>query len=104
MNKNFYLFLIAFSAIMVVELSQFTILPNSSEDGNHYHTSNAFVAMKNELQASDFGQSIGLEVAALYSDGANSKSPVSTLDPVTILLLGSALIGLLGLGRRKRLS
>ena len=101
MNRKLTYFFIAFAVISVMELFQWELLPNPLQDSSNGYVVESSIASKQDLQANVVSASQNAETSSQQGDAAKSTSASSMLDPVTMLLLGSGLIGLAGLGRKK---
>ena len=93
-------FLVAFTAISIIGLFQWEILPSALQSEPGGYASGALTMVQNDVQADDVGTKGQIELRGRYGESPNLETP-SALDPVTIILLGSGLIGLAGLGRKK---
>ncbi len=93
MNK-IITFLVAILLIFVVDLLHFEAPPSASQETNGNITTEALA---------DFNLGFGFkpELNSETSGDTSSMTPGQVFDPVTMLLLGSGLIGLAGLGRKK---
>jgi hypothetical protein len=100
-NKRILCFLVAIAAVGVMELFPWEILFNAFQDQTGGFAAETITTMKNDVQAWDVGPGLTPEPSVPNSEGANPKASASFLDPVTMLLLGSGLVGLAGLGRKK---
>jgi hypothetical protein len=100
-KKRILCFLVAFATIAVMELLPWEIRFNDFQDQTGGFAAETITNLKNDVQAWDVGPGLTPEPSAQNSAGANPKASASFLDPVTMLLLGSGLIGLAGLGRNK---
>ncbi|MFO7714968.1 hypothetical protein [Desulfosarcina sp.] len=99
-NKMLY-FILAFATVAIIELFPLEIAFTALQDQTNGLAGDTLTASKNDVQAWDAGPGINQEVSAQSSEGAGSMATASFLDSVTILLLGTGLIGLAGLGRKK---
>lgn len=84
-----------------MELFQWELLPNALQEGSDGYAVESSRESKKDVQANVVNASQNAESASQKSDGSKSMPTASFLDPITMLLLGSGLIGLAGLGRKK---
>jgi hypothetical protein len=94
-------FLVAIVLILVVDLLHFEAPPSASEKTNGSVGTEAFAEPKDDGVNSNLGFGYMPEFNSQNSDDTSSVTPGQFIDPVTLLLLGSGLIGLAGLGRKK---
>jgi hypothetical protein len=100
MNKVFS-FLIAFLLIFGVGLFHFEAPQTAPSDIDGKITNDAMAASNEDGMNSNFGFGLTPSFLSPNSDDTASTQRDTVFDPVTILLLGSGLIGLAGLGRKK---
>ncbi len=100
MNK-IITFLIAILLIFVVDLLHFEAPPSASQEISGNITTEALAEFNDDGVDSIFGFGFKPELNSQTSDDTSSKTSGQVFDPVTMLLLGSGLIGLAGLGRKK---
>ncbi|MBR9984707.1 MAG: hypothetical protein KFF68_02240 [Desulfosarcina sp.] len=100
MNKMLY-FLAAVLLVFAIDLFHFEAPPGASQDTNGNTASQALAEFNGDAENSNLGFGFKLEFNSQTSDDTASVSPGKVFDPVTMLLLGSGLIGLAGLGRKK---
>ena len=100
MNKAFT-FLVAILSIVVIDLFYFETPPSASQDINGIISTDSLAGFKNDGLYSTFGFGFQPEFNSQKSGDPSSTTPGHAFDPVTMLLLGSGLIGLAGLGRKK---
>lgn len=101
MNKKAFSFLVAILSVFVFDLFYFDAPPSASQDINGGIASLSLAAVDDYVQDSNFGFGFRSELNSPNSNGASSVPPGQAFDPVTMLLLGSGVIGLAGLGRKK---
>ena len=94
-------FLIAIFLIIFLDLLHFEAPPNASQDMNGSIAADSLAAFKDDGSYSTFGFGFQPEFNSQNSGDPSSTTPGQVFDPVTMLLLGSGLIGLAGLGRKK---
>ena len=100
MNK-IITFLVAMLLIFVVDLLHFEAPPSASQDINGSIAAEALADFNDDGVNSNFGFGFKPELNSQNSGDTSSKTSGQFFDPVTLLLLGSGLIGLAGLGRKK---
>jgi hypothetical protein len=100
-NNKILFFLLAFSAVSFAELSQWEIPANLLHEASNQHQAGGLASAKNDLQAYDVRYYFESEPPAVHSDRADATPPDSARYPVITILLGCALIGLVGLERKK---
>ena len=100
MNKIFT-FLVAILLIFVADLLHFEAPPSASRGTNGSIAAEALAEFKDDAVNSNFSVGFKPESNSQIGDDTSSVSPGQVFDPVTMLLFGSGLIGLAGLGRRK---
>ena len=100
MNKILY-FLVAILLVFAIDLFHFEAPPSASQDVNDSVASEALADLNGDAGNSNLNFGFKLEFNSQISDETSSVSPGQVFDPVTMLLLGSGLIGLAGLGRKK---
>ena len=101
MNKIF-IFLVAILLVFVaIDLFHFEAPPSASQDVNGSIAAEARAEFNGDAVNSNFGFGFKPEFNSQISDDTSSVSPGQVFDPVTMLLFGSGLIGLAGLGRKK---
>ena len=100
MNKVFS-FLIAFFLILGVGLFHFEAPQTTPSDIDGKITTDAMAASNADGVNSDSGFGLTPLFLSQNSDNTASTQRDTVFDPVTIILFGSGLIGLAGLGRRK---
>ena len=100
MNRVFF-FLVAIILVLGIELIHWEAFPNASQDLSDNFTTDAVAASNNYVLDSNY--ELGFDPGSRFKNsGATfSKKNASALDPVTMLLFGSGLVGLAGLGRKK---
>ena len=96
-----YSFLVAILLVLVVELFHWEALPNASRDLTDNFSTNAVAASNNYVLDLNFELGFDPDSRFKNSDVTFSKTNAPALDPVTMLLFGSGLVGLAGLGRKK---
>jgi hypothetical protein len=100
MNRAFS-FLIAFFLILAVGLFHFEAPQTAPSDIDGKITTDAMAASNEDDVNSDSGFGLTPLFLSQSSDDTASTQRNTVFDPVTILLLGSGMIGLAGLGRKK---
>jgi hypothetical protein len=101
-NNKIVFFLTTFAAILLAELFQWEIPANLLHDDSGQHYAQGPVSAKSDLQAHDVCCGHQPEASKpIKTDAGGKGAPASVADPVIILLLGCALIGLVGLERKK---
>lgn len=100
MNKIFY-FLVAFLLIAAIDLFHWETLPSAPYNMAGTLSAEPFGVLKDNVQASKNGFGLSPEFAIQDGDSGISIAPARFLDPVTLFLLGSGLVGLAGLVRKK---
>ena len=100
MNK-IITFLVAILLIFVVDLLHFEAPPSGSQETNVSSPTEALAEFNDDVVNPNFGFGFKPEFNSQNSDETSSVTPGQFFDPVTLLLLGSGLIGLAGLGRKK---
>ena len=100
MNK-IITFLVAILLIFVVDLLHFEAPPSASQEINDNITDEALADFNDYGVDFNFGFGFKPELNSQTSVDTSSKTSGQFFDPVTLLLLGSGLIGLAGLGRKK---
>lgn len=100
MNKTIT-FLVAILLIFVVDLLHFEAPPSASQDINGSISTEALAEFKDGAANPNFGFGFKPEFNSQNGGDSSSVTPGQFFDPVTMLLLGSGLIGLAGLGRKK---
>lgn len=101
MNIKTLSFFVAILSVFVFDLFYFDAPPSASQDTNSGITGVSLVAVGDHVSDSDFGSVIRSKSNSTDSGSASSMPPGQVFDPVTMLLLGSGVIGLAGLGRKK---
>jgi hypothetical protein len=101
MKKRILCFLVAITAVAVMELFPWEILFNAFQDQTGGFAAMTITTLNDDVQAWDVGPGLTPEPSAQNSEGEKPKASASFLDPATMLLLGSGLIGHAGLGRKK---
>ena len=94
-------FLVAILFIFVVDLLHFEAPPSASQDVNGSIATEALAEFNDDDVNSNFGFGFNSEFNSQNGDDNSSVKSGQFFDPVTLLLLGSGLIGLAGLGRKK---
>ncbi len=94
-------FFIAVVLMFVADLLHFEAPPNTFQDTTGINAAEALAEFNNDVATPNSGPGFMPELNSLIGNDTSSASPDRALDPVTILLLGSGLIGLAGLGRKK---
>ena len=100
MNKTIT-FLVAICLIFVVDLLHFEAPPSASQDTSGSNSTEALAEFNDDRVNSNFGFDFNPEFNSQNGDDNSSVTSGQFFDPVTLLLLGSGLIGLAGLGRKK---
>ena len=100
MNKIFT-FLVAILLILVADLLHFEAPPSTSQGMDGSIASEALAEFNDGAVTPDSIIGFKPEFNSQIGDDTSSVSPGQVFDPVTILLFGSGLIGLAGVGRRK---
>ena len=100
MNRLFS-FLVAILMVFVLDLFHFEAPPSASQDINGNVAADSLTAMNDSGVDLKVGFSFKPETTSKNSGDTSSMTPGQVFDPVTMLLLGSGLIGLAGLGRKK---
>ena len=100
MNKIFS-FLVAILLVFGFDLLYFEAPPSASQNINVSIASDSTAAFNDDGVDFGFGFGFKPELNSQTSGDASSMTPGQVFDPVTMLLLGSGLIGLAGLGRKK---
>jgi hypothetical protein len=100
-NNKIVFFFLAFSAISFAELSQWEIPANILHEESSQNYAGGLASAKSDLQANDVRYYFGNELPVHDGDTADAASPASVRYPVITILLGCALIGLVGLERKK---
>ncbi len=100
MNK-IITFLVAILLIFVVDLLHFEAPPSASQEVSGSIANEALAEFNDDGVNSNLGFGFKPEFNSQNSDDTSSVAPGKFFDPVTLLLLGSGLIGLAGLGRKK---
>jgi hypothetical protein len=100
MNKITF-FLITILLIILLDFSFFEAPPSASQSELGSVTAESLVAVNNNGLDSNLGFDIRLGFNPENSSDSSSMTPGQVFDPVTMFLLGSGLIGLAGLGRKK---
>jgi hypothetical protein len=99
MNRM-YTFLAIILTVFVFDLFYFEAPPSASQDTNGSVAADAAANIINGVDSAFwFGFKPALD--SQNNGQTSSKAPGQVFDPVTMLLLGSGLIGLAGLGRKK---
>jgi hypothetical protein len=101
MNRAFS-FLIAFFLILAVGLFHFEAPQTAPSDIDGKITTDAMAASNEDGMNSDSGFGLTPSFLSLNNNDSASTARDTVFDPVTIILLGSGMIGLAGLGRKKR--
>jgi hypothetical protein len=96
MNRM-YTFLAIILTVFVFDLFYFEAPPSASQDIN------GSVAASNSINGVGSAFGFGFEPASDSQNNGETSSmaPGQVFDPITMILLGSGLIGLVGLGRKK---
>ena len=100
MNKILY-FLVAILLVFVIDLFHLEAPPSASQKVNGSVATEALADINGDSVIPILGFGFKRESNSQISDETSSVSPGQVFDPVTMLLLGSGLIGLAGLGRKK---
>lgn len=100
MNK-IITFIVAIFLIFVVDLLHFEAPPSASQDTVGSISTEALAEFNDDGVIENLGFGFKPEFNSQKGDDTSSVSPGQFFDPVTLLLLGSGLIGLAGLGRKK---
>jgi hypothetical protein len=100
-NNKIIFFLLAFSAVSFAELSQWEIPANLLHEASNQHHTGGLASAKSDLQAHDVRYYFENEPSASNGETADAASPTPVRYPVITMLLGCALIGLVGLERKK---
>ena len=87
--------------MFVADLLHFEAPPSASQGMNGSIASEALAEFNDDAVNPNFGFGFKSEFNTQIDDDTSSVSPGQIFDPVTMLLLGSGLIGLAGLARRK---
>ena len=99
--KKIYSIFIAILLVLTIELLDWEALPGSSQDVSDNFTATAVAAPNNQIRELNFGFGFDPYFHFINNHADSSKPTNPVLDPVSILLLGSGLVGLAGLGRKK---
>jgi hypothetical protein len=94
-------FLVAILLVIFLDLFHFEAPPNASQDVNGSIAAESLAAFNDDGAYSNFEFGFKPEFNSQNSSDTSSMTPGQVFDPVTMLLLGSGLIGLAGLGRKK---
>lgn len=100
MNK-IIIFLVALVLIFVADVLHFEAPPSASQEANGSIATEALAEFNDDGVNSNLGFGFKPECNFQDSDDTSSVTPGQFFDPVTLLLFGSGLIGLAGLGRKK---
>jgi hypothetical protein len=100
MNRVFS-FLIAFFLIFGVGLFHFEAPQSALSDSDRKITTDAMAASNEDGMNSDSGFGLTPSFPSPNSNDSASTARDTVFDPITIILLGSGMIGLAGLGRKK---
>lgn len=100
MNKIFT-FLVAILLMLVADLLHFEAPPGDSQGIKSSIAAEALAEFNDDAVNPIFGFGFKSEFNYQIDEDTSWVSPGQVFDPVTMLLLGSGLIGLAGLGRRK---
>jgi hypothetical protein len=100
MNKILFFF-VAIFLVLAIDLLHFEAPPSASQDINGSIATEALAEFNDDAVRSKFGFGLKPEFNSQNNDDTSSVSPGQVLDPVTMLLFASGLIGLAGLGRKK---
>jgi len=100
MNK-IITFLVAILLIFVVDLLHFEAPPSDSQDTSGSISTEALAESNDDVVNPNFGFGFNPEFNSQNGDDNSSVKSGQFFDPVILLLLGSGLIGLAGLGRKK---
>ena len=93
--------MVAIFLVFVVDLLHFEAPPSASQDTSGSISAEALAEFNDGDVIQNLGFGFKPEFNSQKGDDASSVSPGQFFDPVTLLLLGSGLIGLAGLGRKK---
>lgn len=100
MNK-IITFILAIFLIFVVNLLHFEAPPSASQDTSGSISTDALAEFNDDVANENFGLGFKPEFNYRNSDDTFAVTPGQAFDPVIMLLFGSGLIGLAGLGRKK---
>ena len=100
MNRVFSFFA-AMLLVFTIELFHWEVPPGPSQDLSDNSTANAVAAPNNHILGFNFGFGFDPDFHFINNGATSSKPAAPALDPVTMLLFGSGLVGLAGLGRKK---
>ena len=100
MNK-IITFLVAILLIFVVDLLQFEAPQSASKDTNGNTATEALAESNDDAVNPNLGFGFNPEFSSQNGGDNSLMTHDQVFDPVTMILLGSALIGLIGLGRKK---
>jgi hypothetical protein len=100
-NNKIVFFLLAFSAVSFAELTQWEIPANHLHEASNQHHAGGLASAKSDLPAHDVRYYFENGSPARNSDTADEASQAPVRYPVITILLGCALIGLVGLERKK---
>ena len=94
-------FLAAILFVFVLDLFHFEAPPSASQDLNDSIATGSLAAFNEDGVDSSSGFGFKSEMNSQGTGEMSSITPGKVFDPVTMLLLGSGLVGLAGLGRKK---
>ena len=99
--KKLFSFLVAILLVLTIDLFHWEVLTGTSQDLDDNLTATAVAAPNNQIRNFNFGFGFAPDFYYMDNSAASSDPTKPVLDPVSILLFGSGLVGLAGLGRKK---
>jgi hypothetical protein len=102
--KKILFFLMVILLVTAIDLFHWEVLPNASRDMTGTLSAEPYSVLDGDFLGSmnDPGFNPAVDIQNSGDDTSMASAPF--LDPVTMILLGSGLIGLVGLGRKKILT